>query len=116
MSTSNFTLLLSSVMSSSSSVMFQVQSCLTSTETIRAIRDWEPSPVKFNLALHPQRPYGLLGTFTQLLISVVFQIQSCFTSTETVRAIRDGGAQDVHLEFHIAPELSTYMSSHSRGV
>ena len=35
--------------------------------------------LKFNVALRPQRPQGLLG--------------------------RDGGAQDGHLDFHTAPEL-----------
>ena len=39
--------------------------------------------------------------------------ECCFTSTETVRLIRDGGAQDGHLDFHAAPELSKnlYLSS-----
>ena len=35
---------------------------------------------KFSVALRPQRP-------------------------NTLRTIRDGGAQDVHLDFHTAPEL-----------
>ena len=32
-------------------------------------------------------------------------VQCCFTSTETVRTIREWGAQDGHLDFHIAFEL-----------
>ena len=66
-----------------------VQCCFTYTETIRTVRDGEPrtststftqllSPFKFNVALRPQRPYGLL---------------------------RDGEPQDVHLDLHTAPEL-----------
>ena len=35
----------------------------------------------------------------------VFQVQCRFTSTVTIRIIRDGGALDVHLDFHTAPEL-----------
>ena len=45
------------------------------------------------------------STFTQLLSSD----ECCFTSTETIRTIRDGGAQDVHLDFHTAPEFSSMM-------
>ena len=35
-----------------------------------------------------------------------------FTSTGTVRTVRDGGerAQDVHLDFHTAPELCAELS------
>ena len=33
-------------------------------------------------------------------------VECCFTSTETVRTITYGrGAQDVHLDFHTAPDL-----------
>ena len=36
-----------------------VQCCFTSTETVQTIRDVSPL---FSVALHPQRPYRLLGT------------------------------------------------------
>ena len=50
-----------------------VQCCFTYTEKIRTVRDGEPRTststftqllglFKFNVALRPQRPYGLLGT------------------------------------------------------
>ena len=32
-------------------------------------------------------------------------VQCCCTSTETIPTIRDVGTQDVHLDFHTAPEL-----------
>ena len=34
-------------------------------------------------------------------------LKCCFTSTETV-GLLGTGAQDVHLDFHTAPELSSY--------
>ena len=69
-----------------------------------------------NVALRPQRPYGLFhfgtsreprtatSTFTQVLSSEIFHafVLCCFTSTETVRTVRD---QDGHLDFHTAAEL-----------
>ena len=70
---------------------------------------------KFKATLRPQRPWGQLqtgdprmstSTFTQLLRSQPpVQVQTYFTSTETMRTIRDGVSQDVHLDFHTAPEL-----------
>ena len=62
----------------------------------------ELNEFEFNVALRPQRPYGLFhfgtsreprtatSTFTQLLSSKIFHefVQCCFTSTETV--FRDG--------------------------
>ena len=46
------------------------------------------------------------STFTQLLSSVRrgWLVECCFTSTETV-GLLGTGAQDVHLDFHTAPEL-----------
>ena len=38
-------------------------------------------------------------------------VQCCFTSSETVRFIRDGGAHDGHLDFHTAPELSSFFAA-----
>ena len=40
-----------------------VQCCFTSTETVQTIRDVSPL---FNVALRPQRPYRLLGTWSPL--------------------------------------------------
>ena len=37
-------------------------------------------------------------------------LKCCFTSTETV-SLLGTGAQDVHLDFHTAPELSTHPPS-----
>ena len=37
-------------------------------------------------------------------------LKCCFTSTETV-GLLGTGAQDVHLDFHTAPELSPFSSS-----
>ena len=45
------------------------------------------------------------STFTQLLSSVTdWLVECCFTSTETV-GLLGTGTQDVHLDFHTAPEL-----------
>ena len=52
------------------------------------------------------------STFTQLLSSVK-GFECCFTSTETV-GLLETGAQDVHLDFHTAPELCTLCSLASR--
>ena len=49
---------------------------VTSTETIRTVRDGEPRTAT--------------STFTQLLSSESGQVQCCFTSTETIWTIRDG--------------------------
>ena len=60
-------------------VRVQIQCCATSTETVRIIRDGVPraatstftapalrtSGFKFNVALRPQRPYGLLVNGSQ---------------------------------------------------
>ena len=35
----------------------------------------------------------------------ICSFSTALLSAETVQAIRDGGAQDVHLDFHTAPEL-----------
>ena len=44
----------------------------------------------FHGALRPQRPYGAISTFTQLLSSELISVVQCsFTSTETTRTIRD---------------------------
>ena len=79
--------------------MFIVQCCFTFTETIRTVRDGEPRTststvtqllssetlqFQFSVALHPRKPYGLLGTgspgrptstLTQLLSSEILQFQ-----------------------------------------
>ena len=71
---------------------------------------------KFNVALRPQRPYGLgyygrgaqdghldFHTAPELCESPV---QCCFTSKETIFKDYQGReAQDGHLDFHTAPEL-----------
>ena len=61
-------------------MVFQVQCCFTSTETLRTIRDGEPSAATL--------------TVTQFLSSdtttVFFLLSWCFTSTETIRFIRAG--------------------------
>ena len=75
-------------------------------------------------ALRPQKPKGLLGTgqfiddhvelnvlrrradiFGTTLFIVSLLVEWCFTSTETV-GLLGTGTQDVHLDFHTAPELS----------
>ena len=81
-----------------------------------------------NVAFHPQRPYGLLGTGSPGRPPRLSQC--CFTSTEAIRIIGDGeprmttasftmllyihrghtdywgrGAEDGHRDFHTAPEL-----------
>ena len=55
---------------------FFLKCCVTSTETIRTVRDGEPRTAT--------------STFIQLLSSVRVGIQCCFTSTETLWTIRDG--------------------------
>ena len=64
----------------------------TTTETVGTIRDREPR-------MSP-------STFTQLLS---FDSSPFFFSIalhpQTVGTVRDGGSQDVHLDFHTAPEL-----------
>ena len=72
-----------------------VQCCFTSSETVRTVRDVETKPGcpsrfshnswaltvhgSFSVALRPQRPFGLLGTWRP--------------------------SQDVHLDFHTTPGL-----------
>ena len=52
------------------------------------------------------------STFTQLLSSQPpVQVQCYFTSTETMRTIIDGGSQNVHFNFHTAPEFTATSSS-----
>ena len=84
-----------------SAVLF---SCwITSTETIRLIRDGEPRTSTstftqllsffFHGALGPQKPSGLLGTESpgrppRLLHSSWAPLSWCFRSTETIRTIR----------------------------
>ena len=63
-----------------------------STETIRTLRDGEPSRTA-------------TSTSTQLLSSDQSKLKSCFTSTETL-GLLGTGAQDVHLDFHTPSELS----------
>ena len=46
-------------------------------------------------------PRTATSTLTQLLSSV---LECCFTSTKTV-GLLGTGAQDVHLDFHTAPEF-----------
>ena len=67
-----------------------IQYCLT--ETARLIRT--------------ESPGRHTSTLTQLLNSVLIRwfVECCFTSTETV-GLLGTGAQDVHLDFHTAPEL-----------
>ena len=40
---------------------------------------------------------------------VIRLVECCFTSTETV-GLLGTGAQDVHFDFHTAPELSSFVS------
>ena len=71
--------------------------------------------LQLNVTLRPQRPYGLLGpgrpgrplrlSHCSCSLTDCVQIRCCFTSTETERTARDWGGQDVHLDFHTAPEL-----------
>ena len=49
------------------------------------------------------------STFTQILSSALalLLLKCCFTSTETA-GLLGTGTQDVHLDFHTAPELSLH--------
>ena len=71
---------------------FSLKCCLTSTETIRTVRDEGPRTTHLDFHTAPE-----LGFF--------LPIQCCFTSTEIIRTIRDAGAQDGYLDFHTVPEL-----------
>ena len=114
---------------------FIVPCCFTSTETVRAIWDREPRTststttpelkarclpdyrihsnalLKFPADLSPIRvssfansPVCSLNKSDRRPLSsddrLHFSLKCCFTSTET-----ETGAQDVHLDFHTAPEL-----------
>ena len=90
-----------------------VECCFTSTETVGLLGtgaqdvhlDFHTAPalrvvLSFNVALRPQRPYGLLGTESpgrpprlphSSCPPCCPLVQCCVTSTETVRTIRDGG-------------------------
>ena len=70
--------------------------CFTSTKTVRTITSTNSS-IREGV---PRRPPRL--SYSSWALDFV---QCCFTSTETVRTIKDGGAQDVHLDLHTAPEL-----------
>ena len=63
---------------------------------------------EFNVALRPQRPYGLFGTvtltFTQLLSSMNSSSMLLYVHTDH-KDYLGRGAQDGHLDFHRAPEL-----------
>ena len=48
-----------------------------------------------------------LTCFFALRASVWSDLKCCFTSTETV-GLLETGAQDVHLDFHTAPELCSF--------
>ena len=67
-----------------------------STETIRTIRDGEPSTATSTFA-------QLLSS-DQRLNSQSF-VHCCFTSTETIELKGTRSALDRHLDFHTAPEL-----------
>ena len=76
---------------------------LTSTETIRTIRDGEPRTST--------------STFTQLLSSLGYLyistlVEYCFASTETA-GLLGTGAQDGYLDFYTAPELCISTVDHS---
>ena len=49
-------------------------------------------------------PTSLSGTFRLNQYLGQLMLKCCFTSTETVGLLGTGG-QDVHLDFHTAPEL-----------
>ena len=73
---------------------------------------------KFNVALRPQRPHGILGTgsrprtststFTPFMSSEnnEVQVQCCFRSTETIRT--KGGGDDDDVELHVLGCRLTY--------
>ena len=104
----------------------QAQCCFTSTGTIRTIRDGVPrtatstftqllssgpSNVEVLLYVHRNRRFirdGSPGRPPRLSHSSwalgQAMLKCCFTSTETV-GLLGTGAQDVHLDFHTAPEL-----------
>ena len=66
------------------------QCCFTSTETV----------------LGTGRPgWPLRLSHSSCALTDCVQIQCWFTSTETEQTTRDWGGQDVHLDFHTAPEL-----------
>ena len=83
-----------------------------STETIRTIRDGEPRTTTLIFT----QLHFLEVRFYQSLLCVVWSrlqyrnldrpklVECRFTSTETV-GLLGTGAQDVHLDFHTAPEL-----------
>ena len=93
----------------SSSAKWLDQCCFTSTDTVRTIRDGEPSTTFTQLlsseptfssvlTIRNGEPRTATSTFTTT-------VQCGFTSTETLGTIRDGGAQDGHLDFHTALEV-----------
>ena len=66
------------------------QCCFTSTETV----------------LGTGRPgWPLRLSHSSCALTDCVQIQCWFTSTETEQTTRDWGGQDVHLDFHTAPQL-----------
>ena len=102
-----------------------VRCCLTSTETVRTVRDGEPrtaTPTLTQLLNSGDRvqccltstetvrtvrdgePRTATLTLTQLLNSGD-RVQCCLTSSETVRTVRDGEPRTVHPDFNTAPEL-----------
>ena len=73
-------------------VLSSYQCCLTSTETVRTVRDGES----------PGRPPRL--SHSSSAPSVRVQVQCHITSTDR-KDYEGRGAQDVHLDFHTVPEL-----------
>ena len=86
-STSTFTQLLNSP-----PTMVQVQCCFTPTETVRAIMDGEP---RTSTSTFTQLLSSNLGCSSSVLLYVHRDHKDC----------QGRGAQDVHLDFHTAPEL-----------
>ena len=62
---------------------------------------------EFSVALRPQRPYGHLDFPARLLGSERYSSSSnvALRPQRQYGTIMDGGAQDVHPDFHTAPEL-----------
>ena len=92
--------------------------CFTSTETVGLLGtgaqdvhlDFHTAP-ELSVTVDDNVELNVLGCRVDILGTNCDQcrsiVQCCFTSTETV-GLLGTGAQDVHLDFHTAPERSCY--------
>ena len=78
--------------------------CLGKEMTLGLVPNNNVSPTSENTKPHTIIVTLESGRNMVLLVNLTNLLKCCFTSTETV-GVLGTGAQDVHLDFHTAPEL-----------